>query len=122
MHQVDSYTRLRRSRILGLYLPIVAHLKDKLDDLHREPTKVDQKVNNPKIKYILINLRNERSFLVAADIIETKLNFIYLGSNDFDDGGASTDVDILIQKQVMPFQICEGMKIASRSAATYINV
>jgi hypothetical protein len=73
-------------------------MQKKLDDLQEESKKVGLQVNPLKTEGIRVNTLINRGLKLNREEIKKSSDFCYLGSMVAEDGGASTDVNVRIQK------------------------
>jgi hypothetical protein len=74
------------------------HMQRKLDDLWEESKKAGLEINPLKTEEILVNTIVNQELRVIGEDIKRSSDFCYLGSVVAEDGGASTDVNVRIQK------------------------
>jgi hypothetical protein len=73
-------------------------IQRKLDDLWEESKKVALEINPPKTEEIHANTIVNPQLRLNGENSKRLLDFCYLGSGVAEDSGASTDVDVRIQK------------------------
>ena len=74
------------------------HMQKKLDDLWEESKKVGLEINPLKTEEIRVNTKINQVLRLNGEDIKRSSDFCYLGSVVAEDGGASTDVNVRIQK------------------------
>ena len=74
------------------------HMQKKLDDLWEESKKVGLEINPLKTEEIRVNTIINQVLRLNGEDIKRSSDFCYLGSVVAGDGGASTDVNVRIQK------------------------
>ena len=74
------------------------HLQKKLDDLWEESKKVGLEINPLKTEEIRVNTTIKQGLRLNGEDIKRSSDFCYLGSLVAEDGEASTDVNVRIQK------------------------
>jgi len=74
------------------------HIQQKLDDLWEEFKKIGLWINPLKTEEIRVNTVINQGLRLNGEDITRSLDFCYLGSVVAEDGGASTDVHLRIQK------------------------
>ena len=73
-------------------------MQKKLDDLWEESKKVGLEINPLKTEEIRVNTTIKQGLRLNGEDIKRSSDFCYLGSVVAEDGGASTDVNVRIQK------------------------
>jgi hypothetical protein len=74
------------------------HMQKKLDDLQGKSKKVGLQINPLKTEEITVNTIINRVLKSNGEEIKKSSDFCYLGSMVAEDGGASTDLNVRIQK------------------------
>jgi hypothetical protein len=74
------------------------HMQRKLDDLWEESKKVGFEINPLKTEEIRVNTIVNQELRLNGEDIKRSSDFCYLGSVEDEDGRASTDVNVRIQK------------------------
>ena len=74
------------------------HMQKKLDDLWEESKKVGLEINPLKTEEIRVNTIINQVLRLNGEDIKRSSDFCYLGSVVAEDGGASTNVKVRIQK------------------------
>jgi hypothetical protein len=74
------------------------HMQRKLVDLWEESKKVGLEINPPKTKEICVNTKVHQALRLNEEDIKRSSDFCFLGSVVAEDGGASTNVNVRIQK------------------------
>ena len=73
-------------------------MQKKLDDLWEESKKVGLEINPLKTEEIRVNTTIKQGLRLKGEDIKRSSDFCYLGSVVAEDSGASTDVNVRIQK------------------------
>jgi hypothetical protein len=74
------------------------HLQRKLDDLWQESKKIGLEINSLMTEEICVNTIVNQDLRLNGEDIKRSSDFCYLGSVVVEDSGASTDVNVRIQK------------------------
>lgn len=74
------------------------HMKDKLDDVHKQAAKFGLKINIAKTKIMCINVQSQQQFEINGQAIENVQQFCYLGSIISVTGGSSEDIQSRVRK------------------------
>jgi hypothetical protein len=73
-------------------------MQEKLNYLNYESKKIGLNINLAKTEEMKINNESNNTIILENETIRKVADFIYLGSNVSEDGGAVKDVNIRIQK------------------------
>jgi hypothetical protein len=78
-------------------------MQRKLSNLWDESKKVGLEINPPKTKVICVNRKKHQALRLNEEDIKRSSDFCFLGSVVAEDGGASTNVNVRIQKATGSF-------------------
>jgi hypothetical protein len=74
------------------------HIQRKLDNLREESKKTDLKINSSKTEEVRVNTTVNQELRLNGEVIKRSSDFCYWGNVVAEDDGASTDVNVRIQK------------------------